>query len=101
MGLFLFFLRSPFRDLLPVPLALLLLSTPCAYIAIRFFAFPAPVCQIINNYAFASGMLLLYLLPLLSPLRHHRLGFQRRLHEGTMGWCAPATTMIARLLPWC
>jgi hypothetical protein len=29
-------------------------------------------------------MLLLYLLPLLSPLQQHCLGFQRRLHEGVL-----------------
>ncbi len=73
---------SPFRQLLPLPLSLFICSTPFACIAIYIFSAHTHTCQIINNYAFASGMLLLYLLPLLSPLPQHRLGFQRRLHEG-------------------
>ncbi len=75
---------NPFKQLLPLPLFLFLCSTPCACVAIHLFAANAPACQIVNNYAFASGMLLLYLLPLFSPLRQHCLGFQRRLHEGVL-----------------
>lgn len=82
----------PFRQLLPLPLALFLLSTPCACVAIYVFGAHTPTCQILNNYAFSIGMLLLYLLPLLSPLPQHRLGFKRRLHEGaSMSWFASFT----------